>query len=61
MRSITIEPLEHYQEAARQMIDDKAIADLQPHRYLTASRKFSREAFEALRKGNVKEGGRREE
>jgi hypothetical protein len=54
MRSITIEPLEHYQEAARQMIDDKAIADLQPHRYLTASRKFSREAFEALRKGNVK-------
>jgi hypothetical protein len=54
MRSIAIEPLEHYQEAARQMVDDKAIADLQPHRYLTASRKFSREAFEALRKGNVK-------
>jgi hypothetical protein len=54
MRSITIEPLEHYQEAARQMIDDKAPADLQPHRYLVASRKFSREAFEALRKGDVK-------
>jgi hypothetical protein len=54
MRAITIEPLEHYQEAARQMIDDKAIADLQPSRYLNASRKFSREAFDALRKGNVK-------
>jgi len=54
MRSITIEPLEHYQEAARQMIDQKSIADLQPHRYLNASRKFSREAFDSLRKGNVR-------
>lgn len=54
MRSITIEPLERYQEAARQMIQQKAPADLQPGRYLTASRKYSREAFDALRKGNVK-------
>jgi Large polyvalent protein associated domain 22 len=54
MASITIEPLERYQEAAHQMIEQKAIADLQPSRYLNASRKFSREAFDALRKGNVK-------
>ncbi|MDE2107273.1 MAG: hypothetical protein KGL39_59295, partial [Patescibacteria group bacterium] len=53
MRSIAIQPLEHYQEAARQMIDQKAIADLQPQRYLDASRKFSREAFDALRKGDA--------
>ncbi|HEV2133803.1 MAG TPA: hypothetical protein VGR47_06025 [Terracidiphilus sp.] len=53
MASITLEPLERYQEAARRMIEQKAIADLQPHRYLDASRKFSREAFDALRKGNV--------
>jgi hypothetical protein len=54
MAAITIEPLEHYQEAARHMVDQKAIADLQPHRYLDASRKFSREAFDALRAGNVR-------
>jgi hypothetical protein len=54
MRAIIIEPLEHYQAAARQMIEQKPIADLQPNRYLTASRKFSREAFDALRKGDVK-------
>lgn len=54
MRSITIEPLERYQEAARQMIENKSISDLQPHRYLNASRKFSREAFDALRKGDVR-------
>lgn len=54
MRAITVEPLSHYQEAARQMIDQKAIADLQPYRYLNASRKFSREAFDALRSGDVR-------
>lgn len=54
MRAIAIAPLEHYQEAARQMVDQKPIADLQPTRYLNASRKFSREAFDALRKGNVR-------
>ena len=53
MRSITMEPLERYQEAAKSMVDQKAIADLQPSRYLNASRKFSREAFDALRKGDV--------
>jgi hypothetical protein len=54
MAAITVEPLDHYQEAARQMIDSKAIADLQPHRYLNASRMFSREAFDALRSGNTR-------
>lgn len=54
MAAITIEPLEHYQEAARQMVEQKAPADLSPYRYLNASRKYSREAFEALRKGNVR-------
>jgi hypothetical protein len=53
MRSIAIEPLEHYQEAARQMIEGKAIADLQPNRYLNASRMFSREAFDAVRRGDA--------
>ncbi|MGA9070087.1 MAG: hypothetical protein WB424_07525, partial [Terracidiphilus sp.] len=46
-------PLEHYQEAARQMIAAKAPADLQPSRYLNASRMFSREAFEARGRGNI--------
>ena len=53
MRSITLEPLEYYQDAAKAMIDGKAIADLQPNRYLNASRMFSREAFDALRRGDV--------
>jgi Large polyvalent protein associated domain 22 len=54
MAAMATEPLERYQEAARQMIEQKTIADLQPYRYLNASRKFSREAFDALRKGNVR-------
>jgi len=54
MASIAVQPLEHYQQAAHDMIEQKAIADLQPSRYLNASRKFSREAFDALRKGNVR-------
>lgn len=54
MAAISLPPIERYQEAARQMIEQKSMADLQPHRYLDASRKYSREAFEALRKGNAK-------
>lgn len=54
MAAITIEPLERYQEAARQMIENKAIADLQPNRYLNASRMYSREAFDALRRGDTR-------
>ncbi len=53
MRSITLAPIESYRETARQMIDAKAIADLQPNRYLNASRMFSREAFDAVRKGDA--------
>lgn len=53
MGSIALAPLESYQDAARQMVDQKAIVDLQPTRYLNASRKYSREAFDALRNGNV--------
>lgn len=53
LASITIAPLEHYREAARQMVAQKAPADLQPYRYLNASRKWSREAF-ALRNGSVR-------
>jgi hypothetical protein len=55
LRKIAVAPLEAYREAARQMVDSKAIADLQPHRYLDASRKYSREAFDSLRKGDVEE------
>jgi len=54
MRAIAIAPLEAYQKTAEQMVQQKAIADLQPNRYLNASRKFSREAFDALRRGDVK-------
>ncbi len=54
LRAIKMLPLEQYQEAARQIVDAKTIADLQPYRYLNASRRFSREAFDALRKGDVK-------
>lgn len=56
MGAIEIAPLESYREAAHQMIEQKAVADLNPTRYLDASRKYSREAFEALRKGNARAG-----
>jgi hypothetical protein len=54
MRGLVMPPLDTFQAAAKNIIDDKAIADLQPHRYLDASRKYSREAFDALRRGDVK-------
>jgi hypothetical protein len=50
---IEIAPLEQYHEAARQMVAGKSIADLQPARYLNASRMFSREAFEARGRGDI--------
>lgn len=53
MRSIEIAPIDAYREAAHQMVESKPIADLQPSRYLDASRKYSREAFDALRKGDT--------
>jgi len=55
LRSIQVAPIESYREAAQQMVESKAIADLQPTRYLDASRKYSREAFDALRKGKIDE------
>ncbi len=54
MAGIEIAPMDAYRAAAKQMIDQKAIADLQPSRYLDASRRYSRDAFDALRSGNVK-------
>jgi len=54
MRAIEIAPLDSYRKAAHQIIESKAISDLHPSRYLDASRKFSREAFDAVRRGNVK-------
>ncbi len=53
MRSIELAPIASYREAAQQMIEQKSAADLQPTRYLDASRKYSREAFEALQKGDA--------
>lgn len=53
MAAITIAPLESYQEAARQMIAQKPISDIQPYRYLISSRKFSRDAFDAARSGKA--------
>ena len=54
MAEIALQPLDQYQEAARQMIADKSVADIQPHRYLNATRMFSREAFDAVRRGDAK-------
>lgn len=54
MASLVMAPLEHYREAARRMIADQSMTDLQPNRYLNASRVYSRDAFDALRRGDVK-------
>jgi hypothetical protein len=54
MRDIAIAPMESYSEAARQMIERKSVGDLSPSRYLDATRKYSREAFDALRKGDAR-------
>lgn len=53
MRAITVAPIEAYREAAQQMIEAKAIADIQPTRYMDASRKYGRAAFDALRSGDT--------
>ena len=53
LRSIDVAPIASYREAAQQMVEKKAVSDLQPTRYLDASRKYSREAFEALQKGDA--------
>lgn len=53
MKAIDIAPMDSYREAAHLMVESKGIADLQPNRYLDASRKYSREAFDALRKGDA--------
>lgn len=55
MRAIEVAPIQAYREAARQAIQAKSLADMQPTRYLDATRKFSREAFDALRSGKVDE------
>lgn len=55
MRAIKIPPISAFREAAHAMIEAKAPVDLQPMRYLDASRKYSREAFEALRQGKTEE------
>lgn len=47
-----VAPIESYREAAHQMIESKAVADIQPGRYLDASRIAAREAFQALAKGD---------
>jgi hypothetical protein len=53
MRSIDVAPIASYREAARQMVEQKPVADLNPTRYLDASRKYSREAFDAVRTGDA--------
>ncbi len=47
-----VAPIDSYREAAHQMVEKKAVADLQPTRYLDASRKYARQAFDALAKGD---------
>lgn len=54
-RSIEVAPLEAYRQAAHEAIEAKAPADLQPTRYLDASRKYAREAFDAMRKDDATE------
>lgn len=51
-RSVAVGPIESYREAAHQMVESKAVADIQPTRYLDASRKYSRESFDAMRQGD---------
>jgi hypothetical protein len=53
LRAIDVAPISAYRELAEQAILRKSAADLQPTRYLDASRKFSRESFEAAIKGDV--------
>lgn len=47
-----VAPLEAYRDTAHEMVESKAVADLQPARYLDASRVYSREAIAALGKGD---------
>ena len=51
-RAITIAPQEDYRTFARETIAAKSPKEIQPARYLDASRKFSRMAFDALRRGD---------
>jgi hypothetical protein len=53
LRAIDVAPIAKYRELAEQAILRKSAADLRPTRYLDASRKFSRESFEAAIKGDV--------
>lgn len=55
MRSIEVAPIQAYRDAAQQMVESKRVGDIQPNRYLEANRKYSREAFDALRKGDTEE------
>jgi hypothetical protein len=48
----SVAPLEAYRDAAREAISNKAVGDLKPGRYLDATRKFAREAYDALTKND---------
>lgn len=46
-----VPPVEYFRNAARGLVSQQAVNELQPHRYLLAERKASRRAFEAMAKG----------
>jgi hypothetical protein len=52
---VEIPPIAAFRARAKEIVDGKPISDLKPTSYLDASRKFAREAFEQMRKGNVQE------
>jgi hypothetical protein len=51
--AIQTPPIEAFRTAAETIVADKPLMDMQPSRYLDASRVASREAFDAMRKGDI--------
>lgn len=47
-----VPPMKAFVDAAREIVDRSSVRELEPYRYLVASRKSGREAFEAMSKGD---------
>lgn len=52
-----VPPIQAFRDAARELVDQTSIRDLQPYSYLVASRKAAREAFAAMAKDDYQVAG----
>ncbi len=53
--ALDLPPIDAYRTQAREMIVNKLIGDIQPNTYLNAMRRYSRESYEKMGKGNPEE------